>query len=184
MPTLVAPAPLLPGAHVLPSPGLLPGVANSVPGAIDLPSWAPTPASVAALLMARTVDEDGIERGTWTSATRPTLNQVQTLLEFAILEVEDSLRYAVTDARHDDAARLAALRAAVLIEGSYFPGEVAEDRSPHRQYQAMFLSGIERLQAELGAKGNAYGTGGGYGSVAVRSGILSEDDGLIDWRHE
>lgn len=94
-----------------------------------------TPADVAVLLRARTKDENGNELGDWTEQTRPTYEQVAEQIEIAraLLHAETG---PVPDACAEGAESAIALLAAMLVEQSYFPEQVA----------AANLSAYDRLQ--------------------------------------
>lgn len=93
--------------------------------------WMATPDDVAALLRARTKDDHGVELGTWTEDTRPTLAEVEQLLALAAGQATD------VDGPGEACAPLCrnviALHAACLIELSYFPEQVRSDRSPYTE---------------------------------------------------
>lgn len=103
---------------------------------------------VAALLHART-NAGGIELGTFTDETTPNRDQVIDLIEMAAGDVEARVPVEIPSKYEDTARRLVALQTASLIEASYFPNELATDRSAYRQYQAMYLNGVEALITEL-----------------------------------
>jgi hypothetical protein len=104
----------------------------------------PTIDDLAALEHARTLS-GGTEIGTFDATTNPTGDQVEALIASAVNDVKSRVGVTLTTAFAAEAKRLAALQAATLIEASFFPGELDSDRSAFRQYQAMYLSGIESL---------------------------------------
>jgi hypothetical protein len=106
----------------------------------------PTVAEVAALLHARTF-AGGEEVGTFDGTTSPTGAQVAALITMAVGDVIARIGVGVPSVYAEDAQRLAALQAASLVEASYFPNELDTDRSAYRQYQAMFLNGIDQIVA-------------------------------------
>jgi hypothetical protein len=99
---------------------------------------------VAALEHARTLS-GGTEIGTFDDTTNPTGEQVDALIQLAVNDVKSRVGVTLAAGFADEARRLAALQAATLVEASFFPGELDSDRSAFRQYQAMYLSGIESL---------------------------------------
>jgi hypothetical protein len=105
---------------------------------------------VGALLHART-NSGGTELGTFDENTRPTGEQVIELIEMAVGDLEARVPVEIPAEYKDAARRLVALQAATLIEASYFPNELETDRSAYRQYQAMYLNGVESLVAALTA---------------------------------
>lgn len=104
-----------------------------------------TPPQVAALLRARTKDNEGREVGLWTEATRPTLGQVEELIDLARGQVEGS--YGITEACRQGFERLVALRAAQLVELSFFPEQIRSDRSPYPYLENMFNQALDGYQA-------------------------------------
>lgn len=104
----------------------------------------PTIEDVSALLRART-NFGGTERGAFDDDTRPNAEQVESLIAFAVSDLKSRIGEYVPNEYGPDARRLAALQAATLIEASFFPNELDSDRSAYRQYQAMYLNGVEAL---------------------------------------
>jgi hypothetical protein len=135
------------------------------------PSYLPTPTDVARLLRARTKDSHGQELGDWSDDTRPTAEEVSDLIDQALgpvlarigfLEVPDAdpdaYASVIPAARH-----LVTLGAAMLVEKSYFPEQVASDRSAYTLYQAEYADCLESLTGEGdgGDGGGALPSGGG-----------------------
>lgn len=120
--------------------------ATSAGGAATTAQITPTVAEVGALLRARTYS-GGDEVGTFNTTTRPTAEQVTELIQMAVGDVTTRVGTGIPVAYAEDAKRLAALQTASLVEASFFPGELDTDRSAYRQYQAMYLNGIESLTA-------------------------------------
>jgi hypothetical protein len=120
------------------------------PAPLDSPTppWRPTVQEVAVLLRART-NSAGVEVGTFNDSTRPTGNQVEELITMAVEDVAGRIDVPIPARYVDRARRLATLQAATLVEASYFPNELETDSSAFRQYQAMFLTGIEALRRAL-----------------------------------
>lgn len=125
--------------------------------------YLPTPTDVARLLRARTKDSHGAELGDWSDDTRPTPEDVADLIDQASGPVlarigrlegpeDEPDRYSnlIPAAKH-----LVALGAAMLVEKSYFPEQVASERSAYTSYQAEY----QDCQAAL--TGDAEGDGGG-----------------------
>lgn len=134
----------------------------------------PTIGEVAALERARTY-VSGVEVGTFNTSTRPTEDEVSELIDMAVADVEARVG-TIPDGLAEEGRRLAALQAATLIEASYFPEQLDTDRSAYRQYQAMYLSGIDALKARVGGA-----TGGGsVGSFALSTSVSVASDELTD----
>lgn len=110
---------------------------------------APTVSDVARLLRARTKDTVGNELGDFTDETRPTADEVAALIEQARGLVGLSLPADVGDEFVGVATSLIALRAAMLVELTYFPEQVASGRSAYEQYRQMFDDAIVGIRARL-----------------------------------
>lgn len=110
----------------------------------DPPTWVPSVGDVAVLLRART-NVMGTEVGTFDASTRPTATQVQSVIDEAIGDVIARVGPYIPTRYTGEAKRLAAMRAAALVESSFFPNQIETERSAHRQYTAMYLSGSEAL---------------------------------------
>jgi hypothetical protein len=126
------------------------GHINVRPAPLDSPTppWRPTVADIAVLLRART-NSAGSEVGTFNDSTRPTGSQVEQLVTMAVEDVASRIDVPIPARYVDRARRLAALQTATLVEASYFPNELETDSSAFRQYQAMFLTGVEALRKAL-----------------------------------
>lgn len=94
---------------------------------MSLPVWAPSADQVAAILRARTRGTgsrdaaSAMEQGRWTETTRPTIEQVQGLIETACGDVQLALRgrtLCTTDLA-SSATTAAMYRTCMLIETSY-----------------------------------------------------------------
>lgn len=112
--------------------------------------WRPTADDIAAHLRARTYtgDDDslvGDEAGEFTETTRPTLDQVNALIDLAC---EDILAVFISDevpeASYRAAKRAAGLKAALFVELSYFP-EQTEDSSPYLQLRTLSDNALTTL---------------------------------------
>lgn len=141
-----------------------------VSGTVPAASLVPDLADVGALLRARTVDDNGNELGTFTSATRPTNTEVLSLIDDAVRDVRRHVGPALDTTEDDNllasAKKLAAIRAAMLVELSYFPEQVADDQSPYGRYKEMWDEGIASLAASLTSDP---GDVQGVGSIIVAS---------------
>jgi len=112
------------------------------------PSWAPSVDDVAALLWSRTEVDEGSGNRTFSEDTVPTELEVQEAIDSAAHEVEDVVGVPVTEAFHDEAARLAARRAASLIATS-LDDATTEESAQAARYTAMWLEGWPRLRARV-----------------------------------
>lgn len=110
-----------------------------------LSDFTPTVDQVAALLRARTRDENGVELGTFNEHTRPTGTEAATLIAMAAQQVAavigtDPVTLVATERAQevlDAATQAVALRAALLIESSYFPEQIAAGESPFLQLREL-----------------------------------------------
>jgi hypothetical protein len=114
-------------------------------------NYRPSVEDVAALLHARTAVH-GVYQGTFTPETFPTAAQVELTAGIAAADLALRLGSDLPASQYDEARHVAALRAATLVETSYFP----DDDSPVlEQYRAMYLDGV----AALGGRTSGDGTG-------------------------
>lgn len=104
--------------------------------------YTPTVAQVGALLRARTKDTGGNELGTFTSATRPTDTEVNLLIAQAAGTLSTKAGDDIPAALFDEASQLAAIRAAMLVELSYFPEQIMTGRSTYPQLQELWIEGF------------------------------------------
>jgi len=115
---------------------------------MPLPTWAPEPDDVAALLLSRTDVDAGSGTGTFTENTNPSLVLVKYMIEQAVAEVDDVIGFPIPERYQDEAGRLAARRAAALLALSL--DDLATERSAQSTaFNAMWLDGIERLARRL-----------------------------------
>jgi hypothetical protein len=114
----------------------------------------PDVAAVGAILRARTQDDNDQELGTFTDVTRPTAAEVETLLKQAGTVVYGAigdpaeLVCAQADMIKDGIAYWISLLTAMLVELSYFPEQIDEDRSAYEHYKELWdneISGFSGL---------------------------------------
>lgn len=119
----------------------------------DVPSQAetfnPTVSDVGALLRARTKDRHGNEIGTFTADTRPTFDEVLRLIDQAAEDVTMLVDYDIPVETYRQAAGVICLRAAMLVELSYFPEQVANNRSAYPHYKELYDEMLVRLQGAV-----------------------------------
>jgi hypothetical protein len=111
---------------------------------------------VARLLRARTKDDQGQEVGTFTASTRPTADQVEAHIDAAVGLLATRIPPAdkIPEALWPAARNLAAYRAALQIEKSYFPEQVRADRSAYQHLREEYnddLAALLQAIAETGA---------------------------------
>lgn len=113
--------------------------------------YTPDVQDVGGLLRARTVDDDGNELGTFTSAasdepTRPTLEEATESIEQAVEEIAGRIGADIPQALHGPAKSIAKLLSAMNIELTYFPEQVRNNKSPYEAYE-------RRVRDALGTPG-------------------------------
>lgn len=113
--------------------------------------YTPDVDDVGSIAMSRTVDDVGRETGTFGEKTRPTRQQVLTLINRAANNVSPDLGGNIPEMFWDDAREIIALRTAMYIELTYFAAEVAQDRSPYPQYKTLFDEQIKKLTNGINA---------------------------------
>lgn len=115
----------------------------------DAPSpaaYIPDADDVALLLAVRTIDSGGDELGTWTSETRPTDVQVQTLCELAAEDLSARLGTDPPDDLLDECRRAATLQAASLVLLSFYPEAATGSGGQISTFTAMYLQAAGQLQ--------------------------------------
>lgn len=113
------------------------------------PTFTPSIGSVGALLHARTKDTNGNELGTFTSETRPTNTQVAQIIGTAVHNVGTALKGTIPAEWLPEAAEIAALKAAMLVELSFFPEQIRTGRSPYTEYKDLYDQKIQLIQEAL-----------------------------------
>jgi hypothetical protein len=97
-------------------------------------------------LRARTTDRDGNEIGTFDATTRPTEEQVETYIHDAIAEI--TTRVGGTFFREEyahTASNLAAIRAAMSVELSFYPEQISEGQSSYNSLAELYDKGVVAL---------------------------------------
>jgi hypothetical protein len=120
---------------------------NNVPNPAD--NFLPTISDVGALVRARTKDDAGNEIGTFTSVTRPTGDEVLRLIDQAAGDVTALVDYTIPVNCYRQASSVIALRAAMLVELSYFPEQINTGRSPYEQFKLLFDDMMARLKESV-----------------------------------
>jgi hypothetical protein len=145
----------------------------------DLPNpISPTVDDVAALIRARTKDNNGNEVGTFTADTRPTAAQAQEAIDHQVILLHTKVG-AIGPGCTSIATMAAAYGAAAEIELSYFPEQARTDRSPYTYLIARWEEYAEGLVQCV--EGNlptddpdaVDGAGLRYGTVDAISGTVS-----------
>lgn len=120
--------------------------------------YTPALTDVGAVTIARTVNDVGVETGTFGSTTHPTNTQVAPLIQNAVDDVAIEIGTEIPAALFDKAKRLVALRTAMYIELTFFAAEVAQQRSPYAMQKDLYDGELKKLSAaviaeELGETG-------------------------------
>jgi hypothetical protein len=115
---------------------------------IDDEGVRPSLATMGSLMRARTKDFDGNELGTFTENTRPTDGQVQSAIDTALSLVGARLGN-VPDRLEDLARSVVALRAAMIVETSYFPEETGAEDSAFASYRDQYREALTDYDAAI-----------------------------------
>src|SRR6478609_8660987 len=107
--------------------------------------WAlPTVEEVGAILRARTQDQNDQELGTFTSDTRPTDVEAERMIRqagnvvYGATGSPDALVCDTADQLKEQIGYWISLLAAMLIELSYFPEQIGEERSAFEHYKELW----------------------------------------------
>jgi hypothetical protein len=111
----------------------------------------PSVASLASLCRARTVafGSGGAELGKFTSATRPTYDEAQDLIDQAVTHVLSAIGFDVPDWTYSQVRQLVLLYAARLVELTFYAQTVNKDESPFEAYGALYDEALENLQGAI-----------------------------------
>jgi hypothetical protein len=111
--------------------------------------YTPAVASVGAILRTRTKDVNGTAVGSFTATTRPTVDQVAALINTAVGDLATAVGVDIPAATHESARAAATYRAAMLVEISYFPEQVAAGRSPYAQLRELYVDALKDLRTAV-----------------------------------
>lgn len=125
-------------------------------------AWEATVADVAALLPQRTKGEWGTD-GEFTDDTTPSAAQVQNLLDKAAGRIAGKLNLKdgediCADGPLELAEEVHALRAAMMVELTFFANQLRTDQSPYEKLKEQYDEGIKDLVTDYE---NMCGSGGG-----------------------
>jgi hypothetical protein len=133
-------------------------------------SWRPSLRDVADYLQVRIVDAGGNFLEVWTADTTPTAAQIQTKIDRAVRDVRRDLGPELETTTDTDligeARDLAAMRAAMFVELSFYPQRLDSEESVYAGLKVLYDEGIARLRSSLRTDP---GDDQGFGSVAVMS---------------
>lgn len=113
--------------------------------AIGAAEYAPTVAEVAAYIRARTKDPNGVELGTFTADTRPTDAEVTTIIQNAAGKVAARFGDTVAAPLAFAAREVVALRAAMIVELSFFGDQIQAGRSPYTELKDLYEENYQQL---------------------------------------
>lgn len=138
--------------------------------------WAPGIGDVGDVLRARTKDTNGVELGIFNADTRPTGDQVTGLIATASGDLAAVIGSDIPEPTWPLAQSVGAIGAAMLIELSYFPEQVATGRSPYDQLRELYEARMSRLKD---AVVDAGGTVTDDASIVARSPVYHFDPSPI-----
>jgi len=115
-------------------------------------NWRPTLGDVGHIALARTRDANGVVTKTFSGTTMPTDDDVQTLIDKAVNDLRPTIGSEIPDDTVQDVQNLAALRAAMYIELTYFANEVAQRRSPYPMYKELYDEQVKSVAASIAAE--------------------------------
>lgn len=142
--------------------------------------WTPSVADVAAILRSRTKDTSGNELGTFTADTRPTGSQVVDIISLAVGDVVTLIGPDVDVSLQGAAASLATLGAAMKVELSFYPEQVASEHSPYRQLKEAYDGAAKNLVVAVG-KVNTGDTLGDEVAGDPAYGYPEDAGGMVGW---
>lgn len=119
--------------------------------------YTPDLAQVGALITARTKDANGNEPGTFTSATRPTNDQVTTLIGQAVDRLAGRIGDTIPPSLFGAATEVVALDVASRVELSFFPDQISAGRSPYQELKKLHDDAEAELLAAIAARGASTG---------------------------
>jgi hypothetical protein len=117
------------------------------PPPVDRGKVTPTVDQVAALERTRTVDDAGNELSTFTADTRPTDVEAEALTLQAASEVLSQLPPCIPPAYYDGVRAVVALRAASLIELSYYREQQSAASAGSGGWLARYRAALDALRA-------------------------------------
>jgi len=124
-------------------------------------------------MRSRTRDSDGNVVGDFTTITSPTVDVVSDIVGQAADEVSIVIGETIPTRLFRAAESLVALRAAMLVELSYWPEQLSHDASPYNAYASQYKDGMTALQARINdyltADGSTSTGWSGIGGIATSS---------------
>lgn len=144
--------------------------------------YTPDVDQVGALLRARTKDANGNEAGTFTDDTRPTEDGAASTIAIAVNQVATRIGKTIPDDEElrAQASALVALRAALLIELTYFPEQIGSNQSPYTQLKALYDEELPLMVQAL-ADYDADPTTGIVGEGMPSYAFPADAGGMVGW---
>ena len=133
-------------AAVLNPDGTVKNPSIPAPPVVDPEAVRPNVSDVASSTPTRTVSSGGSEESTYTSSTRPTAAQVQSMVDAALVDVLAQLPPNIDTVWYPVVSRAIALRVAAMVEGSFYR-ENADVRGSASAFIAQFNADLASLQS-------------------------------------
>lgn len=146
--------------------------------------YKPTIEQIGALLYERTADSVGNKLGTFTETTRPTATNVSSIIERAVGTVSSTVGNEIPESCWEMARSLVALRAAMLIEVSFFPEQIRADKSPFESYRKMYEFDLADLRKAVAEAGSGEEPGSADNMAEVEYAYPEDNGGLVGWDTE
>lgn len=109
----------------------------------------PTVRELGAVMRARTVDTNSVEQGTFTTTTRPTATQAEEMIDRATDLILIRTGSDIPSRLRSITRTVILLKAAQLVELSYYPEQTDSEQSAFAQYAAEFVASMTALEESL-----------------------------------
>lgn len=143
--------------------------------------WTPSLAQVAEPILTRTRDRNGVEQGTFTIGTKPTAVQATAQIATAVEDVASVQGTEIDGRLWGQAKRVTALRAAMLIELTYYPEQVAAGRSPYPHLKELYQEGMVKLGKAIQELASGDQLGPGDDPAQASFAFPADAGGLVGW---
>lgn len=107
--------------------------------------WPTSVDAVGTLLRARTRNTQGVEVGTFDEDTRPTEDQVLSLINTAVEDLASVVGTELGESLWSRAATVTTYKVAMLVELSYFPEQVSRGNSPYEQLRDLYTESLKNF---------------------------------------
>lgn len=144
-------------------------------------TWAPSVAEVASYIRARTKIAGGGEAGTFTTATKPTEQEVEPIIDQAVRRIASEIgAEPCSEDLQADAKTCAAMYAAILVETSYYPETTSAAGSSAVRLEALWKPQMNTLAIAVAEQcGEGTGGEGGAGGTHPPVHATFDDRALI-----